>query len=255
MYKETKLKMGDAALKKSDFLNQSLGQYLVSSAWAGALVGFGIFLIMVIGGIGVEAGSPYTKILMGVSFGVALSLVIMSGTEIFTGNNMIMTVGALDGKVTWKDLFKVWGASYIGNFLGAFLIGGLFVVTQIESTATGNFILSLANAKVNQDFWVLLVKGILCNILVCMAVLSTFRFKSETARLIMTFWCLFAFITSGFEHSVANMTVFAMSFFMGQASSVTIAGMAANLIPVTLGNIVGGALILGTSIYYMGRAS
>ncbi len=81
---------------------------------------------MTIGGILSAAGSPFTKIVMGVSFGVALSLVIMAGSELFTGNNLIMTAGALDKKVTWGDAFQVWLFSYIGNFAGSAIVAAIF---------------------------------------------------------------------------------------------------------------------------------
>lgn len=253
MFTETKNAISGAAVKKVEFLKGSLGKYLVASGWAGAYVGLGIFLIMVIGGFGTAAGSPYTKIFMGLSFGIALSLVIMAGSELFTGNNLILTVGALDKKVKWGDAGKIWAASYIGNFIGAFIIGGLFVLTNIQSTSTGDFILSTAAAKMNGAFMPLLVKGILCNLLVCLAVLCSIKLKSESAKLIMIFWCLFAFITCGFEHSIANMTIFAMSLFMDHPDTISVAGMFANLIPVTIGNFIGGGLVLGGTYYYMGK--
>jgi len=253
MFEETKNSLSRAAVAKTNFLKRSVGRYMVASSWAGTYVGLGIILIMVVGGIATSAGSPYTKILMGLSFGIALSLVIMAGSELFTGNNLIMMVGALDKKVTWLDTIKVWAASYTGNFIGSFIIGGLFVMTGVSGSATGDFILKVAAGKMGGDFMELLVKGILCNLLVCLAVLCAMKMKSESGKLIMIFWCLFAFITAGFEHSIANMTIFAMGLFMKHPETVSIGGMFANLIPVTIGNFIGGALMLGVSYYYMGN--
>lgn len=253
MFTETKDALASAAVKKIEFLKKSLGKYLVASSWAGTYVGLGIILIMVIGSFGAAAGSEFTKAFMGLAFGIALSLVIMAGSELFTGNNLIMLVGALDKKVTWFDAVKIWVASYAGNFAGSFIIGGLFVMTGIQGTKTGDFILKVADGKMNGDFMSLLVKGILCNLLVCLAVLCAVKLKSETAKLIMIFWCLFAFITAGFEHSVANMTIFAMSLFIEHPDTISIGGMFANLIPVTIGNFIGGGLMLGGTYFYMGK--
>lgn len=253
MFEATKNTLSGAAVVKVGFVNKSLGRYLVASSWAGTYVGLGIILIMAVGSFGATAGSPYTKMLMGLSFGIALSLVIMAGSELFTGNNLIMMVGALDKKVTWLDAFKVWGASYTGNFIGSFILGGLFVMTGTSGTAVGDFILKVAEGKMNGDFMELLVKGILCNLLVCLAVLCAVRMKSESGKLIMIFWCLFAFITAGFEHSIANMSIFAMGLFMPHAETITVAGMFANLIPVTIGNFIGGGLMLGGTYFYMGN--
>jgi len=177
----------------------------------------------------------------------------MAGSELFTGNNLILVVGALDKKVTWLDALKIWGASYVGNFIGSFIIGGLFVLTSIQSSATGNFILSVSAAKMNGDFTSLLFKGILCNLLVCLAVLCSIKMKSESGKLIMIFWCLFAFITAGFEHSIANMTIFAMGLFMEHPETISIGGMFANLVPVTIGNFIGGGIMLGGTYFYMGK--
>lgn len=254
MFKETKDALSNAAVKKAGFLKKSLGRYLVASSWAGTFVGLGIILIMVVGSFGASIGSPFTKMLMGLSFGIALSLVIMAGSELFTGNNLIMTVGALDKKVSWMDAIKVWLASYAGNFIGSFIIGGLFVMTSISGTGVGDFVLKVAEAKMTGAFFPLLVKGILCNLLVCLAVLCSVKMKSESGKLIMIFWCLFAFITAGFEHSIANMTIFAIGLLMPHPETVTVAGMFANLIPVTIGNFIGGAIMLGATYFYMGNA-
>ncbi len=254
MFNETKRALSEAAVKKSAFAESSILKYLMASSWAGTYVGLGIILIMVIGGIGTTAGLGVTKLLMGVSFGIALSLVIMAGSELFTGNNLIMTVGVLDKTVSLKAALKVWGLSYVGNFIGALIVGGLFVMTDIEGSATSAFVLKLSEAKMNAAFVPLFFKGILCNLLVCLAVLCAVKMKSESGKLIMIFWCLFAFITSGYEHSIANMTIFVIGLFIPHPETVSLVGMAANLIPVTLGNFVGGSLMLGVGYYYMGKA-
>lgn len=253
MFEETKDLLAGAAVKKVEFLKKNIGGYFLASSWAGSYVGLGIILIMVIGGFGATAGSPFTKAFMGLSFGIALSLVIMAGSELFTGNNLIMTVGALDKKVSWMDAIKIWLYSYLGNFVGSFFIGGLFVLTGVAGSATGDFILKVAAGKMSGDFMELMTKGILCNLLVCLAVLCAVKMKSESGKLIMIFWCLFAFITAGFEHSIANMTIFAMSLFLPHTEAISVAGMFANLIPVTIGNFIGGAIMLGGTYFYMGK--
>ena len=255
MFTETKNLLSEVAVKKVNFYKSGIIKYLIASMWAGAYVGFGIFLIMTIGGLGSESNFPFTKMLMGLSFGIALSLVIMAGSELFTGNNLILTVGALDKKVTWKDSANIWVWSFIGNAIGSTLLGLLLSLTNASATPTGAFILKTAATKMNGDFIPLLVNGILCNLLVCLAVLCSVKMKSESGKLIMVFWCLFAFITSGFEHSVANMTVFATALFMPHPETVSLMGVFQNMIPVTLGNFIGGALLLGASYFYMGKES
>lgn len=253
MFAETLNKLCDAASGKANFLKKSKGKYTLASALAGFYVGLGTLLIMTIGGLLSKTGSPFTKIVMGASFGIALSLVIMAGSELFTGNNLIMMAGALNKKVSWTDAIGIWIYSYIGNFIGSALIGLMFVFTDITKGETGAFILKVSEAKINGAFMPLLMKGIFCNILVCLAVLCATKMKSESGKLIMIFWCLFAFITTGFEHSIANMTILSIGMFMPHPETISFMGMLNNLIPVTVGNFIGGAIFLGGSYYYIGK--
>lgn len=251
MYEQMVETMTQAALTKLNMLKQSKLKYFILSMLAGMYVGFGIILIFTIGG---QVGdSPYKKMLMGMSFGIALSLVLMIGSELFTGNNMIMTVASLEKKVSWLDTFKIWGLSYVGNLVGSVLLAGMFVLSGNGKGAVGEFFIKTSQVKMTTPFNELFFKGILCNMLVCLAVFAYLKMKEETGKLIMIFWCLFAFITSGFEHSVANMTILSVGLFLPHAGVLTIAGFWANLIPVTLGNIVGGALFIGASYWFVGK--
>ena len=253
MHNETVLKLTNAAKNKINLLNNSKLKYLVSSAFAGLYVGLGIILIFTVGGLLSAAGSPATKIMMGVSFAVALCLVIMTGTELFTGNNMVMTVGALNKGVSAGQMSKVWLFSFIGNLLGSILVAGFFVGTGlVNEGAVMEFFATTSIAKASAPFMALFFRGVLCNILVCVAVLCSFKTNDDTAKLIMIFLCLFTFITSGYEHSVANMTIFSVSLISSTIKGATIGGAIYNLIAVTLGNMVGGALVMGLGVYIMG---
>lgn len=251
MYSALVEKIGKVAITKVSLMEKSIWRYLLLSALAGIYVGFGVLLIMTIGGL--VGPSPFKKVLMGVSFGVALSLVIMAGSELFTGNNMIMTVASLDKKVAWSKTWKLWTLSYTGNLVGSIAIGGLFVLAGLSSGAVADFIVSVSAAKMGGSFMVLFYRGILCNMLVCLAVMISIKSEDETAKLIMIFWCLFAFITAGFEHSIANMTIFTIGLLTPNAGVLSLSGFFANLIPVTLGNMVGGGVFIGGSYWLIGR--
>lgn len=249
MYDITIEKMTNAAKKKAEVLNSSIFKYLVSSAFAGAFIGIGILLSFTIGGQLTPSGSPYLKVLMGLAFGIALNLVIFTGTDLFTGNNMVMTVGTLNKGTKVADLIKVWCVSYVGNLIGALILSFIFVGAGfVAKGPVMEFFAATAQAKAAGTFMQLFYKGILCNMLVCLAVLITFRTENDAAKILMTILCLFAFITSGFEHSIANMTVYGVSLMSGKMD-ITMAQAIHNLIPVTLGNIVGGAVVLGLGIY------
>ena len=248
--KETIDAISEMAVTKVRTLNQSKSKYLMMAMLAGLFVGLGIILIFTIGGLLFPSGFVGTKIVMGVSFGIALSLVIMAGSDLFTGNNMILTIGTMMKKTTWLDTLKIWLFSYFGNFVGSIIVALLFFYSGLAVGNAATFITEQASVKMNTPFVELMFRGILCNILVCLAVWCSIKLKEETAKLIMIFWCLFAFITSGFEHSVANMTLLSISLLVPHPETVSLAGMAANLIPVTLGNIIGGAAFMGLTYWY-----
>ncbi|WP_218937225.1 formate/nitrite transporter family protein [Bacillus sp. AFS055030] len=247
--KEVINSIGNAAISKTNQIKSSKLRYMVPTMMAGFFVGLGIILIFTIGGILAPTGFAGTKIIMGVSFGIALSLVIIAGADLFTGNNMVMSIGMLEKKVNWIDTMKVWVYSYVGNFFGSVLVALLFVYSGLANGGVAEFINNAAGVKMNAPFLELLVRGILCNILVCLAVWCSFKLKSETGKLIMIFWCLFAFITSGFEHSIANMTLLSISLLIKHPETVTLAGMVSNLVPVTIGNIIGGSLFVGAAYW------
>lgn len=120
-----------AGVNKVSLMNRSIGKYIVSSMLAGLFVGLGIILIFTIGGLLAPVHAPAMKIVMGASFGIALSLVLMAGSDLFTGNNMVMVVSTLNKKTTWLDTLKIWLYSYLGNFAGSLLVAAIFVWTGL----------------------------------------------------------------------------------------------------------------------------
>jgi nitrite transporter len=231
-----------AAQKKVAALEQSLPRYLVMAGLAGAYVGLGIALIFAIGAPLSAAGSPFTKVVMGASFGIALSLVLVAGAELFTGNAMLLPFGRFAGLASWSQLASLWGWSFVGNLVGSIALAALLAVSgAFAYDPQHSFVEATAQAKINLPFWSAFARGILANWLVCLAVWCSFRTTSDVAKLVMVFWCLFAFIGAGFEHSVANMTLLALALFQPHAETVSWMGYVCNLVSVTLGNIVGGA--------------
>ena len=255
MEHETIATAAGAARNKAGMLRHGPLQYLVLSAMAGAYVGLGIVLIFAIGAPLAATGSGATKAVMGASFGVALTLVIFAGSELFTGNNLIMTVGLLSKTVKADALGRVWIASFIGNLAGSLLLALATAASGVLSKAPAkDFVLGVVTAKMTAPASELFFRGVLCNALVCLAVWMGLRTKDETARLVLIFWCLFAFIGSGFEHSVANMTLLGIGLFLPHDPAlVSWAGFARNLTLVTAGNIVGGALLIGLPYWFVAQ--
>lgn len=235
-YREFK-EMGAAARKKSSIAVRQPGAFVLASMLAGMFIGFGVLLAFTVGGM-IQA--PWAKLVMGCTFGIALSLVTICGAELFTGNNMVLMVGRMQKTVSTKDMIILWVSCWFGNLVGSFILGMLFDMSGLNA---GNTMLSIggaAVAKVTAGPAELFIRGILCNILVCLAVWSSYRTKSDAAKLIMIFWCLLAFFTTGFEHSVANMTLLNVAYL---GNAIGFLQMCYNLIIVTAGNIVGGVLL------------
>jgi nitrite transporter NirC len=250
---ETIDRVNASAQAKAGALGKSVLRYFTSSMLAGVYVGFGIALIFAIGAPLQAAGSPAVKALMGASFAVALTLVIFAGSELFTGNNMVMTIGSMSGVVSWSQTLAVWLVSFLGNLVGSLGFAALTVVAgTVTRSPVKDFVASVAAAKMSASFSELFARGILCNTLVCLAVWMAMRAKDETAKLICIFWCLFAFIGAGFEHSVANMSLLGMSLLVPHdPARLSWAGFVHNLVPVTLGNVVGGAIVVGAAYFFI----
>lgn len=237
--------VGQAAAAKVASLRAAPHGYLVLSALAGAYVGLAIVLVFAIGAPLSAAGSPWTKTVMGASFGAALSMVIVAGSELFTGNVMVMSIGLLRRAVSPGAVAWVWLASYGGNLAGSLVLALLVAQSGVLSSAPQvGFVESVAATKMSLPAAELFWRAVLCNWLVCLAVWCAFRTTSEAGRLIMVFWCLFAFFGAGFEHSVANMTLLGVALVMDHPETVSWGGFIHNLVPVTLGNVVSGVVFV-----------
>ena len=251
MFRNDLEKNAQTAINKSSMLKRDPLGYFVLSMLAGAFIGIGVLLAFTIGGQ--LNGQPYCKVVMGLSFGVALSLVVMAGGELFTGNNMVMAIGAFSKKVSWGEVIKLWIICWLGNLVGAVILAVIYHLTGLDAGDTGAFMDAGAFAKMSAGAVPLIARGILCNFLVCLAVWSAGRATSDAGKLIMIFWCLFAFITTGFEHSIANMTLLTIALINPMDQAITIGGYFYNLILVTIGNIIGGVLFVALPYYAASR--
>ena len=256
MYSREIDKLSHSAEAKTELLNTSKTRFLVSAMLGSFFVSLGIMLIYSIGGIMHHAGQGTYKIVMGLTFGVALSLVIMAGGDLFSSNAMFGAVGAIEKAISWKDACKLWIASWIGNLFGGILGAVLFVQAGLASGKSdyiGEFIVNNVAVKMATPASELFLRGILCNVLVCLAAWLSYKLKEETARILMIWWCLFTFITAGFEHSVANMGFLAMGLMLPHPETVSLAGYAHNILWVSLGNFIGGVFFVGLPYLYITR--
>ncbi len=244
MFKEEIQTLSNTAKAKALILQKKPFAYFILSMLAGMYIGVGILLIFSIGGYLSAADSPATKIVMGASFGIALSLVVMAGAELFTGNNLIISVGFMTKSVTWRETIKLWSVCWLGNLAGSVLLAVLFSKSGLAAGDVGEFMAKTTEAKMAVPGLPLFIRGILCNFLVCLGVWCGVKLKSESGKLIMIFWCLFAFIAIGFEHSVANMTLLAVGLLNPMDYAISTGGYFYNLGIVTLGNMLGGIVFV-----------
>jgi nitrite transporter NirC len=251
---------GQVAASKIEDLRRP-GRYLISSMLAGAYIGVAVVLLCAAAGPLLAASSPWAKLVEGLVFGVALTLVVFAGAELSTGNMMTAVQGMLTGRASIGGSVALIVGSFVGNLVGsvvfAWLVhasGALGAGATAGHVAPGLFALtSLVKAKAAESVSALFFRGVLCNFLVCLAVWMAARTKSDGAKLALIFWCLLAFVGSGFEHVVANMTIYALGIFE-HIKGATIGGYAKNLLFVGLGNLVGGGLLVGAAYGVLGRS-
>ena len=244
----------------------SLDRMFVLAVLAGAYIGFGAQLATTVSmDMAPKYGVGITNLISGAVFSVGLMLVILGGAELFTGNNLIW-LSHLSGRAKLIQVIRSWTTVYIGNFVGSTLLaalvflGGLY---SMGSNALGLRALAIANAKVNLGFLELIARGIVCNWLVCLAVWIATSAEDTTGKVWACFFPITAFVASGFEHSVANMFFVPMGIMLRSIPSLVMQAntnlvnltwegfLVRNLLPVTLGNIIGGGFFVATLYWYV----
>ncbi|MCI4463369.1 MAG: formate/nitrite transporter family protein [Caldisericum sp.] len=234
---------------------------------AGVYIAFGAQLFLLVGSDS-TLGFGFTRFLSASVFTVGLMMVVVGGAELFTGNNLVL-IAALDKKVTWGELLKNWVVVYIGNFVGSIILAAFLFfggTWSLNGNLVGANALKVALSKTSLTFAQAFFRGILCNWLVCMAVWMAMASKDVIGKLFAIYFPIMAFVASGFEHSVANMFFIPYGIFLKSNPKVlevagkTLADLAnlnwgtlftVNLIPVTLGNLVGGAIFVGAVYWYV----
>jgi len=253
MYQETSKKMAMRAVEKMNFLKNNLFGFMLSSMMAGAYVGVGIILILTLGN---DFAPEYRNLVMGCFFGIALTLIVFSGAELFSGHTMVMTFGFLHKRIKFFEVIYDWFMCWQGNLLGAILLSILFVLGGgggwvHDSTS---LVHQISDHKINSTIVELVARGALCNWLIYLAIWMVTRTENDMAKCMLIFWCLFAFIAAGFEHGVANMSVFTISMLGAHSPDVTLLGICYNLFWVSIGNIIGGAGFIGVAYYLTGSS-
>jgi formate transporter len=246
--------------------NLKFGQMLWLAILAGVFIGLGAeYCTLVI--TGSSAGFGLTKLIGGLAFSLGLILVLIAGAELFTGNNLL-TMAWLDGRVSTRKLLINWGVVFAGNLIGSLALAGLMYLTRqwaLAEYGVGVTALRIAADKCAMPFMTALARGVLCNLLVCLAVWLCFASRSVVDRIFAIVFPITAFVASGFEHSVANMYFIPYGLLLKQNSQIlqaaglsveqlshlNVNGFFSNLIPVTMGNLIGGGAMVGITYWFV----
>lgn len=235
------------------------GAYIAFGAQASQMVSFNLLADPDSLGVG--------RLVSAAVFPVGLMMVVLCGAELFTGN-CLMIIGVLDRKIRISGMLRNWALVYLGNFLGALLVVALMKSTGLWETGSGLLgasVIKTAQAKVQLSFGQAFVRGILCNWLVCLAVWMSTGARETVSKIFAIWFCIGLFVISGFEHSIANMYFIpagiaaaadsGLAQLAGCDVSVLTVGnfLVKNLLPVTLGNILGGGLFVGMVYWFTGR--
>lgn len=253
----------DVGVKKADMSTEKV---FVLAFLAGAFIALGAIFATTVATGGGALPFGVNKLLVGLVFCLGLVLVVVAGAELFTGNNLII-IAWVGRRISTLKLLRNWGIVYVGNFAGSVATALLMVATQqysFDGGAVGETALNIAHAKVQLDFVQAVALGMMCNALVCLAVWLTFSARTTVDKITAILFPITAFVAAGFEHSVANMYFVPVALFIKQFDPGFVDSLSApyaeltwnnflvnNLLPVTIGNIIGGALMVGAVYWFV----
>jgi len=242
----------DSAQLKNNF---SMSRLLLYSLLGGAFIALGgLLAILVAGGMpGIAAENPgLVKFVFGAVFPLGLFLVVLGGAELFTSDCAVISLSVFRKGLNLKHLTKIWTLVYLGNFAGALVVAYLFAYQSgiLNSEPWLTAAINIGEAKTSATFYKTFIKGIGANWLVCMAVWMSYAAKDVSGKMLAIWFPVMAFVVMGFEHSIANMFFLPTSMFLGANFSIS-TFLIKNLIPATLGNIVGGVVFVSLAYHYM----
>ena len=260
---EIAVALREAGRKKTQL---SLDRMFVLGILAGVYIGFGAQLATTVSmDLAPKVGVGLSNLISGGAFSVGLMLVVLGGAELFTGNNLIW-ISFLSRRSKATAVLRNWTTVFLGNFVGSILLATLIFIGgfyTMGGNALGIRALTIANGKVNIGFIQLIARGIVCNWLVCLAVWTATSAEDTTGKILACFFPIMAFVASGFEHSIANMFFIPIGILLkGVPNLVSQAGLnleyltwtgflTRNLIPVTIGNVIGGGFFVATLYWYV----
>ena len=239
---------------KAHTMDHEPARYLLSSAIAGALIALVLAVCLKLGQVFFAAHAAPYYVPVSAFFGIALSTIIICKVELFTSNIMYLTFGRLAGVANSRQMLQSWLMVYVGNAIGIAAFALIFALAGGWGAVNmDHLVFNVVHHKTEASFSAIFWKGVLCNWVICLAVWVPLKLTNEAAKIIMTVSLVFIFFFSGYEHSIANMAFFALTWVHGGLASLPLDHALHNLIPATLGNIVGGGVLVGMLMYRLER--
>ena len=247
MYIEEIAKLGIAAGEKTEVCRKSPVKYGLRSIQAGVFIVIATMLSQVINATFLTTSPAVGKLIGSIVFSIAIILVVFQGGELFTGNTMTITFGYLLEQCQLRDVLRIWLFNYIGNFIGAAGLSLLFVASGASRPILTEFYNSFFMDKISISPSELILRGILCNFLVCLAVWTGTRMKSESGKIIVIAGIITTFVICGFEHCIANMSTFTIGYLL--LDGVSLLTLLQHMFFVTVGNMIGGIFLFALPMY------
>jgi nitrite transporter NirC len=243
-----------AANKKLNFFKFRI-RYFVYASMAGALCTIGMALAgsVAAGFYATDGLREIYSLIMGILFTFTLTMIVVAGAELFTGNVMIMTVAFMQKRILLMQGLVLLLVCYLANVIGAAVMGLIVWQTGLLEGRAGDMIVMVSTGKATLSFKYGFFRGILCNMMICLGTWCALKLKSETAKLICIFWVIVCFVATGYEHSIANAGIFTMAILAKAAFPVTPFDVFRNMLSSTIGNFVGGMVFVGLFYWFTGR--
>ena len=241
-----------AAMTKYEMSKKDPFRFFIRSIVAGLYLGLATILSYTLAVLLVEHHVIAAKIAFAGAFGIGLVIIVLLGSELFTGNCFTTMFPVYHKRLKFLDILPMWGICYVGNFVGIALICFLFIKSGVNHEAMNQYLANVVSNKLSFDGLELFIKVILCNFIVCAAAFVGMKLKEEMAKTFIMMIIVMTFVLPGFEHSIANMGTFSMTF-TALGTSISWSGVGLHMFLSTLGNIIGGSIFLGLPIYLMIR--
>ena len=244
-------KITEAAEGKLALLKRPL-LYIIKAIMGGAFISLGVIASYSAASLIYAVNPALAPMFVAIVFPLALISIIFFGGELFTTGTFIMSIGFFNRKVSLWNMLKVWGVCYFVNFVTIVTVISIWCATKSHPQGMfSEFVTSALTPRLNYSISQLLVRGALCNFVVCWAYYAALRITGDAAKFLMIYFCVFAFVISGMEHSVANIGFLTIGFFA--MDSFPIMDAVKNIAFSTLGNALGAILMLSIPVYFLER--